>query len=73
MAEEQYPDDHPKQYTNHAAHKLQELMDYLRDAIGKVDDPQAEALFETSAEVLGGLKKAFQHFETKNEEAWRGQ
>jgi len=34
-----------------------------------VNDPQAKALFETSAEVLLGLKKAFTDFEEKKE-AW---
>jgi hypothetical protein len=28
-------------------------------------------MFETSAEVLGGLQKAFQDHERKNESAWR--
>jgi hypothetical protein len=28
-------------------------------------------MFETSAEVLGGLVKAFSDYEQKNESAWR--
>ena len=28
-------------------------------------------MFETSAEVLGGLVKAFHDYEQKNEAAWR--
>jgi len=28
-------------------------------------------MFETSAEVLGGLMKAFSDYEKKNEAAWR--
>jgi hypothetical protein len=28
-------------------------------------------LFETTAEVLGGLRKAYDDFERKNEGAWR--
>ena len=32
---------------------------------------QLEAMFETSAEVLSGLKKAFSDYEQKNESAWR--
>jgi hypothetical protein len=28
-------------------------------------------MFETAAEVLGGLKKAFSDCERKNESAWR--
>jgi hypothetical protein len=39
--------------------------------VGKVDDPKAQALFETTAEVLGGLVVAFEHFERRSEAAWR--
>jgi len=38
----------------------------LREDIKKVDEPQLKAMFETSAEVLGGLRKAFQDYEQKN-------
>lgn len=50
--------------------KLEDLMDELRDHVEQADDPQAEALFETSAEVLGGLVKAFRHYRQGAEEAW---
>jgi hypothetical protein len=46
-------------------------MDHLRDDVEKVDEPQLKAMFETSAEVLGGLVKAFQDYEQKNEPAWQ--
>jgi hypothetical protein len=51
---------------HHIAHiksRLQELMDHLRKDETKVDDPKARALFETSAETLAGLLKAFTDFE----------
>jgi hypothetical protein len=51
--------------------RLQETMDHLRQDVERVDDPKLKALFETSAEVLGGLVKAFQDYERKNESAWR--
>jgi hypothetical protein len=38
---------------------------------GKVDDPRAKALFETSAEVLTGLVTAFEHYDNKSEPAWK--
>ena len=50
---------------------MQEINDHLREDIEKVDEPQLKAMFETSAEVLGGLIKAFQDYEQKNESAWR--
>lgn len=35
------------------------------------DEPKAQALFETSAEVLGGLRTEFQHYESGAEAAMR--
>jgi hypothetical protein len=40
----------------------------LREDIDKVDEPQLKAMFETSAEVLLGLSKAFSNCE-RNEPA----
>jgi hypothetical protein len=51
--------------------RLQETVTHLRENIQKVDEPQLKAMFETSAEVLGGLIKAFSDYEKKNEAAWR--
>ena len=50
---------------------LAEIKTHLREDIEKVDEPQLKAMFETSAEVLGGLIKAFGDYEKKNEAAWR--
>ena len=38
----------------------------LQSQPGRVE-PQLKAMFETSAEVLGGLEKAFKDYEKKNE------
>jgi len=51
--------------------RLQETVTHLREDIQKVDEPQLKAMFETSAEVLTGLMKAFSDYEKKNEAAWR--
>jgi len=50
--------------------RLDETIDHLRSDIVKVDEPQLKAMFETAAEVLAGLKKAFSDYEKKNEAAW---
>jgi len=50
---------------------LRDTADHAREDIGKIDDPKAEALFETTAEVLEGLEKAFEHFEQRSEAAWK--
>jgi hypothetical protein len=58
----------------HHTRKLQEelraLKDHLREDVGKVDEPRLKALFETSAEVIGGLEKAFTDYRLRNEAAW---
>jgi hypothetical protein len=39
--------------------------------VQRVNDPQAQALFETIAEVLGGARKALNDYEARNEPAWK--
>ena len=43
---------------------------HAREDIGKISEPKAQALFETTAEVCTGLIKAFDDYE-KNAPAWR--
>jgi hypothetical protein len=51
--------------------KVGNLRDELR-AHGEItDDPKCAALCETSAEVLGGLELAFDHFLERSEKAWQ--
>lgn len=66
------PEDRdPRHHTQKMKARLEEIISHLREDIGKVDDPQFRAMFETSAEVLGGLVKAFEHYEQKSESAWQ--
>lgn len=60
----------PKEHTQKIKEEFKKLSDHLREDVDKVDDPKAKALFEVSAEVIDGLKKAFADYETKNEPAW---
>jgi hypothetical protein len=62
----------PRHHTRQMRQRLTETMDHLRRDIDLVDEPQLKAIFETSAEVLGGLVKAIHDYEQKNESAWRG-
>ncbi|MER8427190.1 hypothetical protein [Mesorhizobium sp. M1403] len=64
-------DRDPRHHTQKMQKKLEEVKQHLRQDIEKVDEPQLKAMFETSAEVIGGLQKAFQDYEQKNEPAWR--
>jgi hypothetical protein len=42
---------------------IDDLISQVREDIIKTNDPRARALFETTAEVLGGLKTAYVHYE----------
>ena len=64
-------DKDPKHHTQKMKKRLEETVTHLRRDIDKVDEPQLAAMFETSAEVLNGLIKAFDDYEKKNEAAWR--
>jgi hypothetical protein len=68
-----YPENDPRHHTMQIQRQLRDLSAHLREDVTKVHDPKARALFETSAEVLDGLTKAFQHFETEAEEAWKSE
>jgi len=61
----------PKHHVQKMERRLGEIRDHLREDIGKVDEPQFKAMFETAAEVLGGLLKAFHDYQEKREQAWR--
>ena len=67
-------DDHdsvdPVVHTTAIAEKLGELVEHLRGDIDKVSEARAQALFETSAEVLSGLRTAFVHYGEHQEKAW---
>lgn len=63
----------PLRHTMQIRARLGELAEHLREDVRKVDDPRAKALFETSAEVLLGLQKAFADYEQGDEDAWRRQ
>ncbi|MCG2628517.1 hypothetical protein L6654_17925 [Bradyrhizobium sp. WYCCWR 13023] len=64
-------DRDPRHHTQKMQKALHDIRNHLREDVQKVDEPQLKAMFETSAEVLGGLEKAFRDYEQKNEKAWR--
>ena len=51
--------------------KLARLKGELKEHASQVADPKCAALCETSAEALGGLETAFQHYLAKEETAWQ--
>src|SRR5262249_26383139 len=60
----------PRAHTANIRKEFRELIEYLRDDIEKINEPKAQALFETTAEVISGLDTAFKHYQAKTEDAW---
>jgi len=61
----------PRQHTANIKRMLNEVVNHVRQDVDRVDDPKAQALFETTAEVLRGLITAYEHYEGRTENAWR--
>lgn len=66
-----YPEHDPRHHTAKIQTLLGELVTHLREDIATVQEPKAQALFETSAEVLQGLEQAFTDYEQRTERGWR--
>ena len=66
-----YAQNDPRHHPIKIKGMLSDAMNHVREDVGKVKDPKAQALFETTAEVLQGLVAAYEHYERGAEEAWR--
>lgn len=66
-----YPCSDPRYHTANIRAALDGVIRHLRDDIHEFDEPKAQALFETSAEVLTGLRTAFHHYDRGAETAMR--
>ncbi len=67
----QYSENDPRHHTAKLKSMLTDVINHAREDVSKINDPKAQALFETTAEVLTGLRKAYEDFEQKSEEAWK--
>jgi hypothetical protein len=67
MLEEEHPEGSPLRETAGAKELMKELITQLREGIRRVQDPRAQAMLETSAEVIRGLVKAFDEYEKNSE------
>ena len=61
----------PKAHARNIQQMLTEVIEHLRQDADLVDEPKAQALFETTAEVLMGLRTAYEHYVTGAEKAMR--
>lgn len=66
-----YPRTDPRYHTANIRAALDDVIRHLRDDIREFDEPKAQALFETTAEVLTGLRTAFHHYDSGAEAAMR--
>ncbi len=61
----------PQQHAQRIANMILQAQQECRADIGRINDPKAQALFETLAEVLGGAIKALNDFQAHNEPPWQ--
>ena len=73
MTNQNYAENDPRHHTANVKDKLDELVSHLREDINKFDEPKAQAMFETTAEVLLGLRKAFEDYEKGSEKGMQNQ
>ncbi len=71
QASKTYAASDPRYHTANIKQMLADVSRHMREDVEKVSDPRAQALFETSAEVLDGLEKAFDDYDEKAEKAWK--
>lgn len=67
----QYGENDPRHHSANLRQMLTDVINQARADVKKVNDAKAQALCETTAEVLTGLRKAYDDYEQKNEEAWK--
>lgn len=60
----------PRAHTKRMEKVFHDTATHLREDVRVIQDARARALFETAAEVLGGLEKAFHDYDKKDELAW---
>jgi hypothetical protein len=61
----------PVAHCRNLRRQLGDLIRHAKADIDRVKEPRFRALLETSAEVLGGLRKAYRDYEGGREKAWR--
>lgn len=58
-------------HTGNIKSELDGLIAHLRQDVDRVTDVKARVLFETTAEVLTGLKKAYDDYDNGSESAFK--
>ena len=63
--------DNTRTLITNTSQMLDKLISQVREDVSQAREPKAQALFETSAEVLLGLKKAYDDYKGGGERAWQ--
>ncbi len=61
----------PDYQANQIRIKIQELIKRSREAVNEINKPKAQALFETTVEILSGLATAYGHYQERTGPAWK--
>lgn len=64
------PESDPLRHTAHIKAMLAEVITHAREDVDKVDEPQAKAIFEMTAQVLQGVRNTYEDYEKKMERAF---
>jgi|GEM_PF-858455 len=67
----EFPESHPCHHTAAVKSMLAEMIEHVKEDTGKFEEPRAQALFETSADVLMGLYTAFDRYEQAERKVMR--
>ena len=67
-----YREDNPLYHVVKVRGMLGAVVKHCREDIGKVAEPKAQAIFETTAELLDGLINAYSRYERELEDKGRG-
>ncbi|MGI8405209.1 MAG: hypothetical protein ACR2OE_10695 [Thermomicrobiales bacterium] len=71
MANQTYPESDPRHHVAKLKAMLNDVATHAKEDQTKINEPRAQALFETTKEVLNGLVKAYSDYEEGKEPAWR--
>ncbi|MES2308034.1 MAG: hypothetical protein V4507_04165 [Verrucomicrobiota bacterium] len=66
-----FAENDPRRYLAHIRTLLETTAQHCRENIPKVPESKAQALLEATAEVLIGLKTAYEHYDEGNEPGMR--
>lgn len=70
MAEE-YPPSEPRRHLTMLQEMLTDVVERAREGVEQTDEPKAQALLETLAEVCTALVTTIEHYEGQSEPAWQ--